>query len=430
MRLLHMLIREAFYRRLNSGLEVLAVAIAIASLLGSLTVLRIHDLHTEQMLSVRLAETQARLVELNQAMRKASLKLGFNLLILPEDQNLRDWHTDDYATKYMPEEYVTRLADSGIVTVRHFLPSLRQKLEWPEVKRTIILIGTRGEVPNLHKNRVEPLVQPVPEGTIVLGYELHQSQGIKEGETVRLMGQSFKVHRLHGERGSKDDITAWISLHEAQELLDKGGRINSILALKCMCAVKMEMAKLRESISRILPNTQTIEMGTRAVARAEARLKVKKESIALMKAEKESREQLKAQRERLAALLVPLIVAACAIWIGYLGFVNVKERDVEVGLLRALGYRSGQILFLFLSKSLLIGLAGGVIGSALGFLCGRQLAVVLETGMESSVTGAGAFQPVWLAMALPASVVLTVIAGWIPALLAAQQDPARILKRE
>ena len=226
------------------------------------------------------------------------------------------------------------------------------------------------------------------------------------------------------------DITAWISLHEAQELLDKGGRINSILALKCMCAVKMEMAKLRESISRILPNTQTIEMGTRAVARAEARLKVKKESIAMMKAEKESREQLKAQRERLAALLVPLIMAACAIWIGYLGFVNVKERDVEVGLLRALGYRSSQILFPFLSKSLLIGLAGGVIGSALGFLCGRQLAVVLEAGMESSVTGAGAFQPVWLAIALPTSVVLTVIAGWIPAMLAAQQDPARILKRE
>ncbi len=430
MRLFHMLIREAFYRRVNSGLEVLAVAIAIGSLLGSLTVLRVHDLHTEEMLSRRLAETQDRLMELNQAMRKASLKLGFNLLILPKEQNLRDWHTDDYATKYMPEEYVSRLADSGIVTVRHFLPSLRQKLEWPEVKRTIILIGTRGEVPNLHKNPVEPLVQPVPEGTIVLGYELHQSLDIKEGETVRLMGQSFKVHRLHGERGSKDDITAWISLHEAQELLDKGGRINSILALKCMCAVKMEMAKLRESISRILPNTQTIEMGTRAVARAEARLKVKKESIAMMKAEKESREQLKAQRERLAALLVPLIMAACAIWIGYLGFVNVKERDVEVGLLRALGYRSSQILFLFLSKSLLIGLAGGVIGSALGFLCGRQLAVVLEAGMESSVTGAGAFQPVWLAIALPTSVVLTVIAGWIPAMLAAQQDPARILKRE
>lgn len=425
-----MLIREALYRKLNSGLEVLAVTIAIGSLLGSLTVLKINDLHTEEILSKRLAQTQARVAELNEAMRQASLKLGFNLLILPRDQNLRDLHAEDYATRYMPEEYVTKLADSGIVTVRHFLPGLRQKLEWPEVKRTIILVGTRGEVPNLHKNPVKPLVQPVPEGTIVLGYELHQSLGIEQGETVDLMGRTFKVHKLHAERGSKDDITAWISLREAQKLLDKEGLINSILALKCLCAVKMDMSELRESISDILPGTHTVEMGTRAVARAEARLKVRKKSIAMMEAEKKGRDQLKSQRERLATLLVPLIMSACAVWIGYLGFVNVKERDLEVGVLRALGYRSSQILLLFLSKSLLIGLTGGGLGCMLGFLFGHQLAGLLEVGENFSVKSAEVFSPVWLAIALPASVILTVVAGWLPALVAAQQDPARVLKKE
>ena len=56
--------------------------------------------------------------------RKAMLKLGFNVVILPKDQNLSDWYADDYASKYMPEEYVTKLANSRVVTVRHFLPSL------------------------------------------------------------------------------------------------------------------------------------------------------------------------------------------------------------------------------------------------------------------------------------------------------------------
>jgi len=173
----------------------------------------------------------------------------------------------------MPEEYVHLLADSGIVTVRHFLPSLQQKIEWPERKRKIILVGARGEVPNLHKNPVKPLVQPVPPGTISFGYELHRSLDLKVGEKVKLMGKEFTIHACHKERGNKDDITAWIFLAEAQELLDKRGLVNAILALECLCTGDA-LPLIRKEIAAILPRTQVIERGSRALARAEARTKV------------------------------------------------------------------------------------------------------------------------------------------------------------
>lgn len=425
-----MLLRELVYRPLNSMLAVLAIAIAVASLLGSLSVVEIHDLHTAALLSQKETDTQQELATLNDEMRKATLKLGFNLLILPKDLNLRDWHTEDYASEYMPEEYVMRLANSGIVTVRHFLPSLQQKIEWPEIKRTIILVGTRGEVPDLHKNPVNPMVQPVPAGTIVLGHELHQSLGLKVGDTVRLMGREFAVHKCHNERGSKDDITAWISLHEAQELLDKKGLINAILALKCLCIGSEDIAKLREKLGHILPNTQSIELGTRVVARAEARLKLKKETKAILRKEEENRLHLRSERERFASIIVPLIMIACAIWIGYLGFVNVKDRGTEIGILRALGYRSGQVLLLFLSKSLIIGFVGGLVGFLAGSLGGYYLGVVLEGNITSISSGARVLRPLWLAIALGISCVLTIIAGWVPALFAARQDPAEILSKE
>ena len=139
-----LLIREIMHRKLNFALAVLTVVVASGSLIGSVALLRIHDVRTDQILEQKEAELQQSTAKLNDETRKAMLKLGFNIVILPKDQNLSDWYADDFAPKYMPEEYVHKLADSGIVTVRHFLPSLQQKVDWPEQKRKIILMGARG----------------------------------------------------------------------------------------------------------------------------------------------------------------------------------------------------------------------------------------------------------------------------------------------
>lgn len=341
-----LLIREILHRKLNFALAVLSVVVASGSLIGSIALLRIHDVRTDQILEQKEAELKQSTVKLNDETRKAMLKLGFNIVILPKDQNLSDWYSEDYASKYMPEKYVDQLADSGIVTVRHLLPSLQQKIDWPERKRKIILVGARDEVPNLHKNPVKPLVEPVPKGTISLGYELHRSMDIKVGDKVTLMGREFTVHACHKERGNKDDITAWIYLPEAQELLDKSGQINAILALECLCAGEDALPKIRKEIAAILPGTQVIERGSRALARAEARTKVAEQGMALIEKEKRNREGLRAVRERFASILTPIVVTACAVWIAVLGLTNVRVRREEIGILRAIGIRSRDILYL------------------------------------------------------------------------------------
>ena len=297
----NLLIREILHRKMNFALAVLSVMVASGSLIGSVTLLRIHDIHTGKLLEQKQVELEQRMAQLKDDTRKAMLKLGFNIVILPKDQNLSDWYADDYASKYMPEDYVHKLADSGIVTVRHFLPSLQQKIEWLEYKRTIILVGTRGEVPNLHKNPLKPLVQPVPPGTISLGYELHRSLEMKVGDTVELMGRQFKVHACHKVRGNKDDITAWIYLAEAQEMLDKKGKINAILALECLCTTDA-LPKVREEIVEILAETQVIERGSRAIARAEARTKVEEQARIAIEKEKIAREDLRAVRPPAASV--------------------------------------------------------------------------------------------------------------------------------
>jgi len=430
MKIWHILLKEILHRWRSFVLGVFAVTVAIGSLTGALTLLQVHDHHTHEILTEKEEETRKKMAMLQDEMRKATLKLSFNLLILPKQQSIRDLHIKGYPSEYMPEEYVTRLADSGIVLVRHFLPSLQERIKWPEIKRTITLVGTRGEVPNLHKNPRKPLVEPVPLGTIVLGFGLHRSLGLKIDDKVKLLDREFTVHECYEERGSKDDFTAWIHLREAQELLDKEGLINAILALECLCARMGDLlGSIRREIEQILPGTQVIEKGTKAIARAEARASVGQEAKAAVEREKHHREQIRSEREAFAAVLVPLVMVACAVWIGLLGFNNVRDRKTEIAIQRAMGFQARQIMLLFLSKSLIMGLLGGALGVLAGLGSGSWLGLVLE-GDAEGIAAMGLPNPGLLLLALFAAPMLTVISGWIPAIIAAQQDPVTVLREK
>ncbi len=423
------ILNEIRFRKLNFILSVVSVFIASSALIASIIALRVHDEHTRIILEEKEKILTERMAVLEDETRKAMLGLGFNIVILPGEQKPSDWYEKGYGTKYMPEDYVDRLAASGIIIVRHFFPTLQQKIDWPEKKRKIILVGTRGEVHNPVKGPREPLIEPVPEGYITLGYELHRSIGLKPGQHVRLMGKKFIVNECYDERGSQDDISAWIHLREAQELLGKPEQINAILALECLCTGDVPLYQLREEITRILPGTQMIERGSQALARAEARLTLAEEAKATIAAEKQNRDILRNTREKFASFLVPVLLLACGIWIAFLGLMNSRARRSEIGIFRAFGIPAMDIMKIFLNKYFLIGICGGI----LGYFGGMILGMVFGNEMESRYiwVSSGFPQLLYLfLLSVAGSSVLAVIAGWIPTLIAARQDPAEILHGE
>jgi len=218
-------------------------------------------------------------------------------------------------------------------------------------------------------------------------------------------------------------------LREAQELLDKQGQVNAILALECLCVGKDGLPKIREEIGRILPGTQVIERGSKALARAETRFKSAEEAHALLAEEKQHRAHLREVRETFAAVFASVAIAVCGVWIVLLGFLNVRQRRAEIGILRAVGMRSVQILALMLSKSLAMGCVGAILGILGGVALGRYLGLVLEGGGTDTV-GQGLVSGGELLFAWLVSCLLAVAAGWVPAVHAARQDPARILAEE
>ena len=121
-------------------------------------------------------------------------------------------------------------------------------------------------------------------------------------------------------------------------------------------------------------------------------------------------------------------MGAATIWVGLLSLANVRQRRQEIGILRAIGLRWQQILVVFLSKAVLLGLLGAVLGYGLGFALAAW-AEANPAGPDSlPVPLSALFTPGVLVAVLLLTPVLSILASWLPALQAASQDPAPVLQ--
>lgn len=422
-----LVLREMFHRKVNFALGVLAVAAAAACLAGAMTRLDAHRLRSEEILSKRQAETEERLKQMKADVRKITLQLQFNITILSKDQSLNDFLLNHYAEATMPEEYAAKLGQSDLTAINHLEPSLTQKIAWTEQKSDMILTGVRGEVPLRLVDSKKPFHQPVPKGSVSLGQELARKAGVSAGGTVKMLGREFKVAAVHDPRGNVDDVTAWVHLQEAQELLKKPGQINAMKALNCECSLA-DLDKIPGKIEAILPGVQAILDKPRATNRTAALERAEEESKAALAAEKAHREQIGQELEASSAMVVPLVGAASAVWLAFLAFSNVRARREEIGILRAIGVRSAKVLGIFMLRAIALGLLGGALGYAAGFGAGWWWSGAAEAG--EAFAASQLFSAACLALVLAGGPLLAALASWLPALTAAQRDPADLLRAD
>ena len=120
-------------------------------------------------------------------------------------------------------------------------------------------------------------------------------------------------------------------------------------------------------------------------------------------------------------------IASISLVVGGIGIMNimlvsVRERTREIGIRKAIGARSRDILRQFLIEALTLSLLGGAIGIVLGLLVSAAIGQIAGWGF--------AFSPLTLVVAAGFSAAVGVVFGVWPARQAARLDPITALRYE
>ncbi len=418
MRLPELILREILHRKVNFLLGLAAIAAAIVAWSAALGSLHKFDTDTEAELAALQMRTDTEMDHLEDEIRKTMKGLGFNVYIFPAGEELWRIKERGYPEATMPEQFVHKLADSGVVTVNHLLPQLSRRVDWKEKNRSILLVGVAGQVPILHHNpNQKAMMDPLEPGTAFVGHDLHRSLGIGEGDAITINANSYRVAKVFPPRNLIDDDTVWIHLKEAQKLFGMEGRINAMLALGCNCHTIEGLGEIRAELIAILPDIQIVEVGSNAIVRAEARAEVARSAKIAKQAVVDRRASTRTERARFSKLLAPLVAIGSFIVVAMLGFTNVRERLPEIGTLRAIGLGNSRILALLLGRAAIIGLGGWALGAAASLALAR-------TPWNAPLPGS-----TWLAL-LAGVPLLAITAAWLPALDALRRDPVAILRHD
>ena len=128
----------------------------------------------------------------------------------------------------------------------------------------------------------------------------------------------------------------------------------------------------------------------------------------------------------IAFVAISLIVSS--IMIAIITYISVIERTKEIGILRAIGASKKDISRVFNAETLIEGLTAGVLGILVTILLNIPINIIIKEVVNISnisvlpVNGA--------IILIIISVLLTVIAGFIPAKIASKKNPVEALRTE
>lgn len=128
----------------------------------------------------------------------------------------------------------------------------------------------------------------------------------------------------------------------------------------------------------------------------------------------------------IAFVSISLIVSS--IMIGIITYISVLERIKEIGILRSIGASKKDISRVFNAETFIVGLVAGVLGIGITVLLNIPINAVIKNVADvsnlSKLPVGGALILILISM------ILTMIAGLIPAKMASKKDPVEALRSE
>ncbi|HNT25973.1 MAG TPA: ABC transporter permease [Anaerolineales bacterium] len=235
---------------------------------------------------------------------------------------------------------------------------------------------------------------------ILLGSAAAEVMKKSVGDTLRITTTTYRIVGLYETGDTFEDSAAVLRLEDAQDLLGKDRQVS------------LFYIRLKE------PNLRT---------RLEERLTRQWPDLKL------SGTSEFADKQSMQAMMKGFVwvIGGLAIVIGGVGMLNAQlmavfERTREIGVLRATGWNRRRVLGMILGESVLVCLAGGVLGIVTGWL----LLLLLSKITVLAGTRTGNIHPNLIGQALLVVLVLGLVGGLYPAWRASRLPPVEALRYE
>ena len=240
------------------------------------------------------------------------------------------------------------------------------------------------------------------------------------GETIRIMGQPYRVIGILAEKGSSSlgisqDRNVFIPLTTAQSRLMTRQK-NTVSQVTILVKTSYTLEAAQKEIETLMRDRHDIFEGN-------------PDDFTIMNVQ----EILNAVGDIMGTFTLFLGgVAAISLLVGGIGIMNimlvtVTERTREIGLRKALGAKKGDILAQFLVESSVLSLVGGILGIFFGLLLAFGIArIAAMTGTELDVM----INPGIVLGATLFSIAVGLFFGVYPANKAANLEPVIALRSE
>jgi putative ABC transport system permease protein len=242
---------------------------------------------------------------------------------------------------------------------------------------------------------------------ILLGDILAENLKKSAGDTLEIQGTPFTV----------------VGIYHGGSALEAGAVIMPLDQLQQLSALQGKVAAFHVRL-RPAPAGEAQEQ---YIKRAQAQIEAALPGLhAVPAAERAANNQLV-----VLAHAVAWGTSSIALIVGILGIVNtmamsVFERTREIGILRALGWKSGRIMLLIEIEAATLGLIGGLLGIGVGWGSLRLLSTMPQT---ASIVSASV-SPLHLLEALGIAILAGLLAGLIPAWRGAHLSPVEALRHD
>ena len=240
--------------------------------------------------------------------------------------------------------------------------------------------------------------RPEEPSDILAGSAAAQTLNLKPGDDLEIAKHHFRVAGVLTETGSQDDKLIFVSLPLAQRVFDKRDALSMIevSALCYNCPIDSIVAQIGEK----LPNAQVTALRQTIETKMDVMHRIQHFSIILS--------------------VAVVLFAALMIFVNMMS--SITEREKEIGIFMAVGFKRRHVLAVLLFESFIVSLSAGIVGYLFG-ISGAYLARPLM-GLHG-LQGIG-IDTILTAFAL--SILVGVSASIYPAYKAARLEPTVALR--